>query len=107
MFISLVFLIESIISAYEETNSIRNFNLNSVLAVLVDENGNLVSSLPTQTSDTPFYLQASFTLLLTIGIMAIKNIVTNILMLNNLDEKQEKIVKEHNKGNVAYLIIRL
>ena len=63
MFISLVFLIESIISAYEETNSIRNFNLNSVLAVLVDENGNLVSSLPTQTSDTPFYLQASFTLL--------------------------------------------
>ena len=105
MFISLVFLIESIISAYEETNSIRNFNLNSVLAVLVDENGNLVSSLPTQTSDTPFYLQASFTLLLTIGIMAIKNIVTNILMLNNLDEKQEKIVKEHNKGNVAYLII--
>ena len=105
MFISLVFLIEAIVDAYEETNNIRNFTLNSVLAIQVDENGNFVTSLPTMGSDTPLYSPATFTLLLTIGIIIIKNIVTNILMLNNLDEKQEKIVKEHNKGNVAYLII--
>ena len=105
MFISLVFLIEAIVDAYEETNNIRNFTLNSVLAIQVDENGYLVPSLPTMGSDTPLYSPATFTLLLTIGIIIIKNIVTNILMLNNLDEKQEKIVKEHNKGNVAYLII--
>lgn len=105
MFISLVFLIEAIVDAYEETNNIRNFTLNSVLAIQVDENGNLVTSLPTMGSDTPLYSTASITLLLTIGIIIIKNIVTNILMLNNLDEKQEKNVKEHNKGNVAYLII--
>ena len=96
MFISLVFLIEAIVDAYEETNNIRNFTLNSVLAIQVDENGNLVTSLPTMGSDTPLYSPATFTLLLIIGIIIIKNIVTNILMLNNLDEKQEKIVKEHN-----------
>ena len=105
MFISLVFLIEAIVDAYEETNNIRNFTLNSALAVQVDENGNLVTSLPTISSDTPLYSPASFTLLLTIGIIIIKNIVTNILMLNNLDEKQEKIVREYNRGSVAYLII--
>ena len=37
--------------------------------------------------------------------MAIKNIVINILMLNNLDEKQEKIIREYNKGSVLSLII--